>query len=229
MVTVIGALGVFGHYSGFFHDFKQRAEVVYNYEQKSLELARENRVLKIKLNQLQAKVERLANDKEYLKFKQNSSSRAIASIPKFDPNDLVQQEAYQWSAEKLRDTGAQSLARKEYEKSAQFYNAYLSLYPEHQDIGPETIFEAGVAAYESKKHYDWAIKHFGKIVSDYKKSKLHRGAQLWLALSYYQKGEVDEFIKVCKEFKNKYRNTNEWNIVSKYYESIMEKHDYGRL
>lgn len=221
-----GIFGFVAHYTNLWGNFEKRATMVYNYEQKSLELARENRVLKIKLGQMQAEMQKLANDKEYLKI---SGKRKIASVPKFDPTDLVQQDAYQWAPEKLKDTGAQSLARKEFEKSAQFYNAYLSLYPGHKGVSPETIFEAGVAAYESKKHYDWAINHFNKIVENHKASKLHKGAKLWLALSYYQEGRVNEFVAVCKDFKNKYRNTNEWKIVSKYYESIMAKHDYGRL
>lgn len=219
---ILGLFSVTGYYTGFFESIQKRADVVFSYEQKSLELARENRILKMKVAELEG---RLVS----LKEEEKPSSRAIASVPKFDPNDLVQQDVYKWDKQKLKEIGDQSLARNEYEKSAQFYNAYLNQYEGKQGVDQEALYKAGVASYKTEKHYDWAISHFNSYIKNNKASSNVRGAKLWLALSHYKMGDTKNFIEVCKEFRTNYRNTNEWKILSKYYEAIMEKHDYGKI
>lgn len=213
-------LGQFGYWT----EFKDRAKTVHNYEAKSLELAKEARFLKVENETLKAEVSKIKLENEHLEMKLANKHRTIASIPKPSANDLVNFEVFKWSAEKLLGIGEKSLHFKNYEKSAQYYNALLKEYPQHKLVNDQVLFEAGIAAYESKKHYAWAIDHFSKVVNVYPKSKLYRGAKLWLALSQYHEGDMDSFMGTVEEFRSKYRNTKEWQVLSKYYEDIAYKY-----
>lgn len=211
---------------GLWDEFKSKAEVVHNYEYKSLQLAKELRLVKKKNESLKAEITRLQSEKEHLQMNmQGEQKRTIASIPKKSMNDLVNFELYKWSAEKLLGVGEQALHFKKYDKSAQFYHALMEHYPKHQAINDKVLFEAGIAAYESREHYDWAKKHFTKIVTNYPTSKYYRGAKLWLALSHFYTGDREQFVATVDEFRKKYRNTKEWRVLSRYYEEIKYKYE----
>ena len=94
---------------------------------------------------------------------------------------------------------------------------------DQSQVGDRVLFGAGVAAFETGKKYDLSEKYFSKLVKDFPKSDFHRGAKLWLALSQYNQGEHQKFLKTVEEFRLKYRNTDEWKILSRYYEDINEK------
>ena len=142
-----------------------------------------------------------------------------ASVAEKDSKDLVQFEIYQWSPEKLLGVAEKELHFKKYEKSAQFYNELIKRFPDHNIIDDKTYFGAGIASYEAKKHSQ-AIKHFSSLVSKYPKSNFYRGARLWMAMSEYNSGNHRKFASTVEEFRTKYRNTEEWKILSKYYEDI---------
>jgi outer membrane protein assembly factor BamD (BamD/ComL family) len=206
---------------GLWEDFKQRADVVHNYEYKALQLSKDLREARMENESLKSKVSKLISEKEHLAMNMvGKQTRSVASIPKKSINDLVNFELYQWSAEKLLGVGEQALHFKKYEKSAQFYNTLLDKYKSHKSISDKVLFEAGIAAYESKNHYDWSTKNFEKIVKNHKGSKYYRGAKLWLALSHFHQGDQDKFIETVNEFRKKYRNTKEWKVLSRYYEEI---------
>jgi len=209
---------------GFWSEFKERAKTVHNYEARSLELAKEVRLLKKQNGTLEATVSKLTLEKEHLGMKLSNKHRTIASIPRKSANDLVNFEVFKWSAEKLLGIGEKSLHFKKYEKSAQYYNKLIKAYPKHALINDKVLFEAGIAAYESAEHYGWAVNHFEKIVKTYPSSKLYRGAKLWLALSHYHQGDMKNFMGTVEEFRSKYRNTKEWKVLSKYYEDIAYKY-----
>jgi TolA-binding protein len=210
---------------GLWDEFKEKAEVVHNYEYKSLELSKKLRIMSVENQNLMAQIARLKSEKEHLEMNMVSErKRTIASIPSKSMNDLVNFELYKWSAEKLLGVGEQALHFKKFDKSAQFYHALIKNYPRHQSINDKVLFEAGIAAYESKQHYDWASKHFTKIVTKYPKSKFYRGAKLWLALSHFYSGDQEKFIATVDEFRSKYRNTKEWKVLSRYYEDLKYKY-----
>lgn len=209
---------------GFWGEFKQTAKTVHNYEYKALELAKSVRLLKRQNEELKSQITKLKSEKEHLEMSLNDKRRTIASIPQKSANDLVNFEVFKWSAEKLLGIGEQKLHFKKYEASAQYYQALIKEYPKAKIINDKVLFEAGIAAYESKDHYDWAAGHFGKIVKSYPKSKLYRGAKLWLALSHYRQGNTDKFMDTYEEFRAKYRNTREWKVLSRYYEDIAFKY-----
>lgn len=211
---------------GIWEEFKQTANTVHHYEYRSLELSRELRFVKKQNENLRGEIARLEAEKEHLQLNASheKSKRTIASIPQKKINDLVNFELYKWSADKLLGVGAQALHFKKFSKSAQYYNALISNYPTHKSVNDKVLFEAGIAAYESKEHFDWASKHFSSLVKKYPKSKYQRGAKLWLALSHFYLGEKDKFIVTVNEFRKKYRNTKEWEVLSQYYEELNLKY-----
>lgn len=224
---VLSAVFVYStHEFGLWDDVQKRAETVHKYEYKALELSKQLRFMEKNNASLKAEIAKLRSEKEHLKLGSHSKgiSRNIASViaPK---DDLVNFELYRWGPEKLLGVGQQALHFKKYDKAAQFYQALIKNYPNHKILDDKVYFEAGIAAYESKKHFDWATDNFGKVVTNYPKSKLFRGAKLWLALSHFHSGEKKKFIATVDEFRKKYRNTNEWKVLSRYYEDISYKYN----
>jgi TolA-binding protein len=213
---------------GVFESIKHKSKVVYQYEGRVLELTQENRNLKKQISDLKHEMARLETDKNYLaiKLKKRNAKRTIASIPKPSANDLVKYEVYKWKPETLLNIGKKEFQYKKYDKSAQFYNALVNKYPDHEKVDDRVLFEAGIAAYESKTHYKWAIEHFEKLVKKYPRSKYYRGAKLWMGLSHLYSGDKDKFLETVEEFRSKYRNTKEWKVLSQYYENLVYKYKY---
>jgi tetratricopeptide (TPR) repeat protein len=203
-------------------------ETQLHYEKKALALAKENRLLLKTISDLQYEISQLkSKNKFYLSEVNNSKGskpeRAIASIPKPSTNDLVNYEIYKWTPEKLLAIGEKEFHFKNYEKSAQFYDELISRFPKHELVNDRVLFGAGVAAFETGKRYDWSEKYLSRLVKDHPKSEFYRGAKLWLALSLYNQGDHEKFLKTVEEFRLKYRNTDEWKILSRYYEDISYK------
>jgi len=204
----------------------------FEYERVSLHLARQNRILEAQISNLKYEISELQSKNKFLSAnlnsdgitnKQNQSKRSIASIPKSHTEDLVNYEVYKWTPEKLLAIGEKELHHKNYEKSAQFYNELISRYPQHEIVSDRVLFGAGVASFETGKRYSWSEKYLERLVKDHPKSEFYRGAKLWLALAQYNQGENQKFIATVEEFRIKYRNTDEWKILSRYYEDISYK------
>ena len=193
-------------------------------EKAALELAAENRVLKSQVSDLEYRLGKVETEKNALaSIQQNKKvERSIASVAKNDVDDLVNFEVYQWTPEKLLAIGEKELHFKNYPKSAQFYHELVTRFPKSELVNDRTLFGAGIAAFEAKKH-DWAIQHLTVLVEKYPKSQFQRGGKLWLALAEYKTGNYRTFASTVEEFKLKYRNTEEWEILKKYYEEINYK------
>lgn len=206
---------------GVFSELKEEIQTAHNYEKAALKLAKENRELKAQLSKLKYDLASVKTKNDFLTIKLNKEQkRVIASIPQAKHDDLVNFEVYKWSADKLKGIGGKEFHFKNFEKSAQFYNALLTKYPNYKGIDDKTLFAAGIAAYESGKHYKWAEKHLQALVKNHPRSKFYRGAKLWLALSKLNLGDKKHFYLTVEEFRQKYRNTHEWKILSRHYETI---------
>lgn len=203
--------------------FSSQWKTQLQYEKRSLELAKENRELRAKISDLAYKMNELESKNKYFASQANGKSRSIASVPQMNPDDLVNYEVYKWSPEKLLAIGEKELHFKNYEKSAQFYNELVERFPKHEIVDDRVLFGAGVAAFETGKRFGWSEKHLTRLVSHHPKSEFYRGAKLWLALSQYQQGDHKKFLATVEEFRLKYRNTEEWKILSRYYEDINYK------
>lgn len=197
----------------------------WGHEKAALELAAENRTLKAQVADLEYRLGKVETEKSALAAIQQdkAAKRSIASVAaKNDKDDLVSFDVYQWTPEKLLAIGEKELHFKNYQKSAQFYHELIVRFPKSDLITDRTLFGAGIAAFEAKKH-DWAIQHFTVLVEKYPKSQFQRGGKLWLALAQYKTGNYRTFASTVEEFKLKYRNTEEWEILKKYYEDINYK------
>ncbi len=199
-------------------------ETQLQYEKKALALAKENRLLQKKISDLQYEVSQLESKTKYFAAQsQNKTHRTIASIPATNTSDLVNYEIYKWTPEKLLAIGEKEFHFKNYEKSAQFYHELINRFPKHEIVNDRVLFGAGVAAFETGKRFEWSEKYLGRLVKDHPQSEFYRGAKLWLALAQYNQGEHQNFLKTVEEFRLKYRNTDEWKILSRYYEDISYK------
>ncbi len=214
-------------WGGLGQSVTQKIDTQYEWEKKFYQSEADKNKLTSKVAQLEFEVSQLKSHNKILTAKSGTKtdkqSRSIASIPQVTTEDLVQYDIYQWSPEKLLAIGEKELYFKNYKKSAQFYNEFLERFPRHELVNDKVLFGAGVAAFETKDYYPWAEKHLSSLVNNYPKSHFYRGAKLWLALTQYNMGEEKKFLKTVEEFRLKYRNTDEWKILSKYYEDINYK------
>jgi tetratricopeptide (TPR) repeat protein len=224
-ILAFGYVFALWKYGGMDKTVMQKWNAQYEFENKALSLAKENRLLNARMSDMQYTIAQLESKNKFLtaQAKNGTPSRTIASIPKSNTNDLVNYEIYKWSPEKLLAIGEKELHFKNYEKSAQFYNELIDRFPKHNVVSDRVLFGAGVAAFETGKRYDWSEKHLSHLVKNHPKSEFYRGAKLWLALAQYNQGEHQKFLATVEEFRLKYRNTEEWKILSRYYEDISYK------
>lgn len=153
-------------------------------------------------------------------------SRAIASVKPVAlevKKDLVEWKTYKWSADDMVKIADKEFKAKNFEKAAQFYTSLVNTYPDFKHLDDEFYFKAGISAYESGEHHEWTLKHFEALMAKYPTSQYYRSAKLWVALTHMKMGEKAKFFATVEEFRKKYRNTNEWKILSSYYEKIEEK------
>ncbi len=190
-------------------------------KQKSYDLA-----LKVKVRNLETRLESVRADYNYLAMKSGKNIGRLPASQEYqadyeaEEKDYVQWGLFQWPPEKMLAIADHEFEFKRFLKSAQFYRELIGRFPDYEEITDMTYFKAGVAAYESKAHYDWAIDFLARLETRYPKSELKRNAELWLALSYLQVGEEKRFYDIVEKFRKKYRNTDEWKILSKHYEKI---------
>lgn len=210
---------------------EEKAAMINHYENVSLKLARDNRNLHAKIKRLEFEIEKLKQEKSYHQIKttvESAHGRTIASVAPIAPpidtkKDYVEFKIYKWHAEDLMKIADKEFKEKNYEKAAQFYTSLINNYPTNKHISDEFYFKAGIAAYESGEHHDWTLAHFEALMSKYPTSQYFRSAKLWIALTHLKLGDKQKFYATVEEFRKKYRNTNEWKILSSYYEKIEEK------
>ncbi len=218
------------------HDFQAKAKRVNNYKRVSLHLAKENRELNAEISRLRHEIQTLKSEKNYLKIKlekyedkkvsklEGTQQRTIASVAPISPEkDLVKYDVYKWTPSQLLSMAEKEFENKNFEKSAQFFMTFKQNFPQHEEINDHFLFQAGVASFESGDHPEWTLHHLEKLVKAYPTSKYYRGAKLWMALTYLQLGEETKFFNTVEEFRKKYRNTEEWKVLSPHYEKIVQK------
>lgn len=155
-----------------------------------------------------------------------SPSRSVASVAPVALNvkkDLVEYKTYKWSADDMMKMADKEFKDKNFEKAAQFYTSLVNYYPEYKHLDDEFYFKAGISSYESGEHHEWTLQHFSVLMEKWPTSQYFRSAKLWVALTHMKMGDKKKFFATVEEFRKKYRNTNEWTILSSYYEKIEEK------
>lgn len=153
-------------------------------------------------------------------------SRSVASVAPVAldvKKDLVEYKTYKWSADDMMTMADKEFKEKNFEKAAQFYTSLVNYYPGYKHLDDEFYFKAGISSYESGEHHEWTLKHFSVLMEKWPTSQYFRSAKLWVALTHMKMGDKKKFFATVEEFRKKYRNTNEWTILSSYYEKIEEK------
>lgn len=217
------------------NEVKTKLAEISQYKKKALNLAKENRNLRAKISQLKYQIQALEAKNNFLKIsmrkgKSKRIKREIASVkPSMEVGkDYVNDNTYRWSASQLLSIAESEFENKNYEKASQFFHTFLKKYSKKaasKDHNFDSVlFQAGLSAYESGRHYDWAAIHLEHLIKRYPDSKYFRGAKLWLGLTELRRGDKAKFYKMVEEFRMKYRNTPEWKILSGYYEEFTLKY-----
>lgn len=228
---------------------EHKAILINKYENVALKLAKENRELHSEVKRLEFEIQKL---KQQTGFKNVASaeghgapvahaapahgekhgetkaapSRSVASVKPVDldvKKDLVEFKTYKWSADDMIKMADKEFKDKNFEKAAQFYTSLVNYYPKYKHLNDEFYFKAGISSYESGEHHEWTLKHFSVLMEKWPTSQYFRSAKLWVALTHMKMGDKKKFFATVEEFRKKYRNTNEWTILSSYYEKIEEK------
>jgi len=210
---------------------ENKARTVNNYERTALNLAKENRLLKVKVSELEFRLKEIESKRNYLKLKleqKKNVKRTLASVSTSPiinvKNDLVRDHIYKWNPAQMLAISETEFSKKNFEKSAQFYTAFLKKYPKSKGVNDQVLLQAGIAAFESGNHYDWSIYHLSKLIGSNPTSPYFRGAKLYRALAHLKLNHRDEFFKTVEEFRLKYRNTPEWRILSGHYEEFAKRY-----
>jgi TolA-binding protein len=213
---------------------ESKAALINKYENVALKLAKENRELHAEVKRLEFEIQKLKQENSFYAAQKlgktdvdaKPAGRSIASVnatPFAVKKDFVEFKTYKWTAEDMMKIADKEFKSKNFEKAAQFYTSLENNYPDFKHLNDEFYFKAGISAFESGEHHDWTIKHFETLMTKYPTSQYFRSAKLWVALTHMKLGEKTKFFATVEEFRKKYRNTNEWKILSSYYEKIEEK------
>jgi TolA-binding protein len=208
---------------------ESKAKKINNYERVALTLSKENRKLQADISKLEFEIQSLKSRNAYLELKleekNKKTQRTIASVaPVLPKNNEVKFDVYKWTPEQMLSTAEKEFEQKNFEKSAQFFHSMAHNYKNHKLINDKFYFQAGVAAYESGKHDDWTIYHMTKLIENYPTSQFYRGAKLWMAMTHLKQGHKEKFFNTVEEFRKKYKNTKEWDILKGHYEEIVQKY-----
>ena len=210
---------------------EKRAWSINRYEHVALKLAKGNRLLRLKINRLNFDLEKVKSRNNYLELElkrndKKKSRRSIASVGSggYLEDDLVEFDLYKWRPDQMLVIAQLEFKNKNYEKSAQYFKSYLQNFPHDKKINDKILFQAGMAAFESKKYHRWALEGLTRLVREYPGSQYYLGAKLWIALTHLQLGNRHAFYKIVNEFHERYRNTSEWEILSGHYERIVNNY-----
>jgi TolA-binding protein len=204
------------------------------YYYQSLQLAKKNRELMVKVSELNHELNNEKTKNHYLKVKmdneQGEAQRDLASfmpVKKLtiegDAKDYVQYDIYKWGEQKLFSIGNREYKLKNYDKASQFYVELINQHPDSKHLTESMLMKSAFSCYQSKKYYSQAIDILDMLLKRFPHSEHYLKAKLWRGLSELQLGNFKKFFASVDEFRKKYRNTREWAIIRNYYEKIIVK------
>jgi len=221
-------ISIYGSKSVFkFITIPTKADLQFAYD--NIKLKKENALLR---NQLTKSEFALSRAKEIMPAEYDSYiARGIASkdetfvlIGKNKTNtDHVQQAIYKWSPLKLYALTTKEYELKNYIPSAQFGMTLLNEMNKNSKISVPEITEnfylnLGIACFQSKIYLKESQQVLRLMISKYPNSPLIVRAKLWLALSYHKTKDNVAFESIMLEFKRKYQNTKEWQLLNNMHE-----------
>ena len=192
-----------------------------NYKNASLALARENRKLRIKSNKMLFEIQELKAEITLLKNQKTFTKKLPTKIEEYGRKIAgTHTTEKEWNAEQAFLLAENEFKRKNYSKAFEHFQFFAQKFPQHKRIDDRFLFRTGLSGFEIKR-YNKAAWYFEQLVNTYPRSKLYRSSKLWAGLCHYKMGNRNKFIKIAKEFKNKYQNTPEWKVLEAHYEKII--------
>jgi hypothetical protein len=146
-----------------------------------------------------------------------------SAVEKEIKKDFIHEEIYQWSPEQMILMAEKHFQNKNYISAAESYYTLLNRYGESTLINDEILFMAGLSSYKSEKHLRWSVSFFKNLLTRFPDSQYLRSSKVWLALASYRLGDKKMIQDTLKEFESKYRNTQEWEVLSSYYENFVHQ------
>jgi TolA-binding protein len=233
LFITLGPALVYALYFNLFEKAEQKISKEDLYYYKSLNLAKEVRFLNSQVSSKNFEIEQLKNKNQYYKIQlaslKKGSNRGLASVNENVLEELtgknygknVDFNIYKWSEYKLYTVANNYFTAEDHKNASYYYLTLLKHYPNSKYIDEDFLMKAGLTCYKSKNLYREAIIVFDYLIKKYPQSKLKLQAKLWQGLSLFYLKKNKEFISIVEEFRNKYRNTAEWKILSNYYEKII--------
>lgn len=224
---------------------EQKAGYINNYDKVAMTQSKEIRLLYAQITDLNFKIKELQSQNNFLKIKlkklpafagekmeigpegsmmNDGSKKSIIAQELGEEKDLVKFNIYNWKPEQLYVIAQSAYTNKDYEKSAQYFHTLIQEYPKFEKIDDMVLFKAGVSAFEGESHYNWAHLYFNRVIQNFPTGPYYLSSKLWLGLTYHKEKNYDSFYKVVEEFRLKYRNTQEWKIISAHYEEFTQKY-----
>lgn len=136
----------------------------------------------------------------------------------------VKFDVYKWTGEELLSMALDFFKKKNYSMAAQYFHQLVKSYPDHKEISDSILLMASISFYESGQMTSKASNYLQRLITLYPNSKYYRSAKLWLGLTYLKLGRKNDFFQVVEEFRLKYKNSDEWTVLSKYYENFRLKY-----
>jgi TolA-binding protein len=212
----------------------EKAREINRFEVAALNLSKKNRALNAKISKVQFEVQELKSKNKFLNIEITKLKKELLNKEKqlrsgqfynrAEKKDYVKFEIFKWAPSQLLKVAEQDFQKKNFEKSAQFFDAFIKNYPDNERLDDQLLFYAGVSSYESGMDHERTIRHLNTIIRKYPTSQYFRGAKLWKGLTQLKQGRTKQFFNVVEEFRKKYRNTPEWKILSSHYEKIRRKY-----
>lgn len=195
------------------------ADVKSQYEIKKIH--NENIDLKIKLQKAEFSLARLQESSVVKSANREIASDVKKSYEIFPPDrqiqDYVKQDVYHWSEGKLLALSEKEYKLKNYLAAAQYGMTLVNLNSEI-NVDEKFLYRLGISCIESKMYLNEGIYVLGDLIKKHPESPLVIQAKLWRGLAFHRLNNKEEFIAMMEEFKTKYRNSKEWNVLKSIYD-----------
>lgn len=190
---------------------------------KNIKLEKENAKLIAELNNLRFTLDR-AQEQGLIKDERYTLSRTMASGQKqFEilndhVKDYVQQDIYQWSEIKLHSLFQREYTLKNFMAASQYGLTFLNNHLNSNLVNDYFLFLVGISCVQSGYYLHQSVQVFAILLEKFPNSAYIVKTKLWRGLAYYQLKDQRSFNDMIEEFKEKYRNTKEWDILKNIYE-----------
>jgi len=204
---------------------KIKAERVNRYEEISLALLQENRLLKAEISKLTFDLSQKQHQLAVAMASQAgfAGGRFVASVS--SPEEKLSFQKLLVKAKDFEKQGDLQSSLELYEKILKKKEALLS---EEQGDSLEKIVLKVMSLSIKIKKYDLCLRIISSFEKEIKNTSYQRHAKLWKAIALSNSGKKKEAFNIFEEFRKRYKNTAEWKILAPHYEKIMKRYAHEK-